>query len=172
MHKTAFGWRRVGEKPARSTSIQGRRNYLHPRPGLVLASHEPLSYYTWLCHCSCLKKVCSPLTQSSAPSPPPQPISLVRVSVHYGDGRWCYQFLPAWRETVATLGPKVWISSSQFPSPPLILLEPASTTLGCLNLLVWYCVPRICATISSKIRIYGAIYSKISTPYRLGHFLF
>jgi len=65
----------------------------------------------------------------SAFSSPPQPhpflpplllsqfIPLVRVSVHHGGARRRHLLLPAWRKTVATPGPEVRISSSQFSSP-------------------------------------------------------
>jgi hypothetical protein len=59
-----------------------------------------------------------------------------------GIGSWRF----GWRETVATPRPEVRIYSSHFPSPPLVLLEHASMTVGCLNLLVRCRVPRSCAT--------------------------
>jgi hypothetical protein len=79
----------------------------------------------------------------SASSSPPRPhpllpplllsrFPLLEFQVHRGSRR-PHRFLPVWRETVATPGPEVRISSSQYPSPPLVLLEHASTTLGCLN---------------------------------------
>jgi hypothetical protein len=184
--ETAFGWCRIGEKPAPPKPIQGRKKYPHPRPGIGAASSrdscESLRRRLRRRHSSrprLHRQVCQRgsnhrlrliqvrglrlllgLILTSIPFS--SPLSLVRVCVHRGGGG---RVLP---DGIEGDGGSFRSWGADLPLSIPFLLSRFSylmTMDGYLNLLVWHCVSRICAAVLSKIRI-------CSTPSQLGHFLF